>query len=199
MAKRNSSSARPLTDHDEIRRWAEERGGRPSCVRGTGGADDVGMIRLDFPGYAGEDSIEVIGWDDWFQKFEEGNLALMVQDETAEGQRSNFNKLVGREAAEERSQGVPASRRAPRSEGSSKRAGSSSRVRAASRSARAQAASRSGRAQGSRRSSRSQGSRKGVSARSSRSQSKVTGRKAARSTTRTTGRSSRSKRSDRAA
>jgi hypothetical protein len=191
MAKRSSSSARPLTDHDEIRRWAEEREGRPSCVRGTGGADDVGMIRLDFPGYSGEDSLEVIAWDDWFQKFEEGNLALIVQDETAEGQRSNFNKLVGREAAEESSQGVRAPRRASRSQaGSGKRAGSGSRVRAASG---------SGRAQGSRRSSRSQGRRKVAASRNSRSQSKASGRKAARGATRTTGRSSRSKRSDRAA
>src|SRR2546430_13602510 len=32
----------------------------PACVRGTGGKDDVGMIRLDFPGYSGEESLEEI-------------------------------------------------------------------------------------------------------------------------------------------
>ena len=43
-------------DHEEIRRWAEERNAKPACVRGTGKAGDIGMIRLDFPGYSGERS-----------------------------------------------------------------------------------------------------------------------------------------------
>src|SRR5579872_6423026 len=94
-----SSKSRVLTDREEIRNWAEERQARPSCVRGTGGDNDIGMIRLDFPGYTGENSLEEISWDDWFNKFEERNLALLVQDETAGGQKSNFNKLVSRETA----------------------------------------------------------------------------------------------------
>jgi hypothetical protein len=32
------SSARPLIDHDEIRKWAKQRRARPACVKGTGGA-----------------------------------------------------------------------------------------------------------------------------------------------------------------
>jgi hypothetical protein len=57
------------------------------------------MIRLDFPGYSGEQSLERIEWDEWFQKFDERGLALLVQEETARGERSNFNKLVSRETA----------------------------------------------------------------------------------------------------
>jgi hypothetical protein len=89
-----------LTDHDEIRQWAEERTARPACVRGTGDGEDVGMIRLDFPGFSGEQSLEHIDWDEWFQKFDESGLALLVQDTTADVQLSNFNKLVSRETAE---------------------------------------------------------------------------------------------------
>lgn len=112
MASRTAS--RTLTDHEEIRQWAEERGAAPACVRGTGGAEDTGMIRLDFPGYSGEQSLEPIGWDDWFRKFDESKLALLVQDETAGGERSNFNKLIGRETARARSAGDNrASRRHP--------------------------------------------------------------------------------------
>jgi hypothetical protein len=96
---RTSASSRPLTDHNEIRSWAEERGAHPSCVRGTGDNNDVGMIRLDFPGYSGEGKLEEISWDEWFDKFDESGLALLVQDETARGQRSNFNKLVSRHTA----------------------------------------------------------------------------------------------------
>jgi hypothetical protein len=57
------------------------------------------MIRLDFPGYSGGDSLEHIEWDEWFQKFDDNNLALLVQNKTARGERSNFNKLVSRETA----------------------------------------------------------------------------------------------------
>ena len=81
-------------DHDEIRSWAEERGGKPSHVASTGSGDDVGILRIDFPGFSGEGSLEEISWDDWFEKFDESNLALIYEDVTADGERSNFNKLV---------------------------------------------------------------------------------------------------------
>lgn len=58
------------------------------------------MIRLDFPGYSGENSLEQIEWEEWLEKFDESGLALLVQDQTARGQKSNFNKLVKRETAE---------------------------------------------------------------------------------------------------
>jgi hypothetical protein len=104
------------TDHDEIRRWAEERGAKPACVRRTGGKGDIGMIRLDFPGYTGADSLEHISWNDWFEKFDESGLALLHQDTTARGQKSNFNKLIARETAAARSRGNnKASRRSLRS------------------------------------------------------------------------------------
>jgi hypothetical protein len=95
-SKSASHTSHELTDHDEIRHWAEERHAVPSCVKGTGGGDDTGMIRLDFPGYSGEDSLEEISWDDWFEKFDDSGLALLVQETTAGGAKSNFNKLVRR-------------------------------------------------------------------------------------------------------
>ncbi len=104
------SSAKPITDHDEIRTWAEERGGRPARVIGTGGDEDVGMIRIDFPGYSGAGKLESISWEDWFEKFEERKLALLVQEETAGGDLSNFNKLVSRGAGSGHAP-PPASRR----------------------------------------------------------------------------------------
>ena len=103
--RNGGGSAEPLTDHEEIRQWAEERGGTPSCVRGTGNRGDIGMLRLDFPGYSGEQSLQPIAWDDWFEKFDERGLALLVQDKTAGGEKSNFNKLVSRQGAGKRSGG----------------------------------------------------------------------------------------------
>ncbi|MBV8069141.1 MAG: hypothetical protein JO270_04500 [Acidobacteriaceae bacterium] len=88
-------------DHDEIRRWAEERGGTPSHVVGTGSGDDIGILRFDFPGYSGEGSLEPISWEQFFEKFDERGLVLLYQEETAGGARSNFNKLISGETAEE--------------------------------------------------------------------------------------------------
>jgi hypothetical protein len=93
-------SAVMITDHDEIRRWADDRGGHPACVRGTGRGEDGGMIRIDFPGYSGEQSLQPIDWDEWFEKFEESDLGLLVLPERPElpgGKKSRFNKLISRE------------------------------------------------------------------------------------------------------
>ncbi len=87
------------SDHDVIRRWAEERGAKPSHVKRTGSRDDIGVLRLDFPGYSGEGTLEPITWDQFFDKFDERKLALVYEEETASGQKSNFNKLISAETA----------------------------------------------------------------------------------------------------
>ncbi len=88
-------------DHEEIRRWAEERGGKPSHVKSTGSSEDIGILRIDFPGFSGQGSLEPITWEEWFEKFDDRGLALIYQEKTAAGQRSNFNKIVSSETAAE--------------------------------------------------------------------------------------------------
>ncbi len=174
MAKKS----RVLTDHNEIREWAEERDAQPACVRGTGSEEDVGMIRLDFPGYSGETSLEPIEWEEWLQKFDENNLALLVEFETAGGETSNFNKIIGRETAA--SQGRKTSRRAGRGSGrkksSQRRSASSARGSSRRSSARRATSSRSSRSRSGRTTSARASKR-----RSSRSSGKVTGKKRAQS------------------
>lgn len=89
------------TDHEEIKKWAEARGAKPACVKRTGGKGDVGLLRLDFPGYSGADSLEHIEWDEFFEKFDESGLALVYQEHTADGEQSNFNKLISRDSVKE--------------------------------------------------------------------------------------------------
>jgi hypothetical protein len=90
------SAANSTIDHDVIKEWAEARGGHPAHVRATGDESegDVGVIRIDFPGYSGEGTLEEITWDDFFEKFEERQLAFLYQDD----EESRFNKLVSRES-----------------------------------------------------------------------------------------------------
>jgi hypothetical protein len=97
MATRAESNV--LTNHDEIRRWAEARKAQPACVKGTESDSGSCLLRLDFPGFSGEDSLEAIEWDRWFDVFDKRKLALIVEEKTADGKPSNFNKLVSRENA----------------------------------------------------------------------------------------------------
>ena len=108
------SDRRVSTDHEEIRRWAEERGGKPARVKGTGGRkgeDDPGMIRIDFPGYSGEGSLEAIEWETWFKAFDDNELALIFEAGEREGNPSRFNKLIGRDTAARRDRGEYAAAR----------------------------------------------------------------------------------------
>jgi len=114
--------SKTTTEHQEIQRWAEARGGKPACVRRTGSANDAGVLRINFPGYSGDNSLQEISWDEFFQKFDQNNLALVYQEQTSGGERSNFNKLVKRETAEMKSR--PSSR--PRAKATAKAASTSS-------------------------------------------------------------------------
>jgi hypothetical protein len=99
-----SNLSKTTTDHDEIRKWAEARGGKPTHVKGTGSADDPGILRIDFPGYTGEGKLEEISWDEFFEKFDEQELAFVYQEKTSGGEKSNFNKLVSRETVDAKSE-----------------------------------------------------------------------------------------------
>lgn len=126
MSTSSGAKSKTTTDHAKIQRWAEERNGTPSCVRGTGGGDDIGILRIDFPGYSGQQKLQPIEWDEFFDKFDERGLALVYQDKTATGRRSNFNKLISREDTKGRAgTGNPST---SRSSGKSRGRAGSSRV-----------------------------------------------------------------------
>lgn len=85
------SSASQTTDHDEIRRWIEERQGTPSRVKDSG---EGGILRVDFG--EPEEALEPIEWDEFFQIFEKSDLAFLHQDKTEDGKLSRFSKFVSR-------------------------------------------------------------------------------------------------------
>lgn len=97
-----ASHSNTTTDHKTIQEWAEQRGGHPATVKGTGGGDEAGVLRIDFPGYSGKDRLEEISWDEFFEKFDDKGLAFLYQDKTAGGEESRFFKLVSRETADDK-------------------------------------------------------------------------------------------------
>jgi hypothetical protein len=104
-----AAKSKVITDHEEIRTWVEERGGAPAAVTrtrgGRGRGEGTGILRIDFPGFSGEGSLEPISWDEFFEEFDRAKLAFLCQDSTAGGEPSNFNKLVKRDTAERKSRG----------------------------------------------------------------------------------------------
>jgi ferritin-like metal-binding protein YciE len=93
-SRRGNGSAEGTRDHDLIRQWVEERGGFPTCVRGTGDSGDIGLLRIDYPGYSGKEKLQKISWDEFFEKFDERKLTFLHQDRTSGGKSSRFSKLV---------------------------------------------------------------------------------------------------------
>ena len=88
------------TDHETIRRWVEERNGKPSHVKSTASPDEPGILRIDFPDYSEAGSLGSISWAEFFEKFEKAKLAFLYQEKTADGHKSNFNKLISRQGQE---------------------------------------------------------------------------------------------------
>src|SRR4026208_1210375 len=97
MSKATSNTT---TNHNEIRRWVEERGGHPARVKGTEKGKSSGVLRIDYPGFSGEDRLEEISWDEFFEGFEENKLAFLYQEKTSDGELSRFSKLIDRNATE---------------------------------------------------------------------------------------------------
>jgi hypothetical protein len=87
--------AHQTTDHATIKRWAEQRDGRPATVEGTErGGEHAGLLRIKFQD---DDGLEEISWDDFFEKFDEEKLAFLYQDRTKDGGESRFFKFVERD------------------------------------------------------------------------------------------------------
>ena len=92
------ASATATTDHDTIRRWAEERGGSPAVVADTADNERPGAIlRIDFddPGGDDDEGLERIEWDRFFEIFDASDLAFLRSEDD-----SRFNKFVARDSVE---------------------------------------------------------------------------------------------------
>jgi hypothetical protein len=99
MATKTNHRSKTTVDHDEIRRWVEARKGKPTSIEGTEkNGESAGLLRIDFPTGASDPPLEPISWDDFFEKFEEANLAMVYQDEKADGETSYFCKFVSRDS-----------------------------------------------------------------------------------------------------
>ena len=79
------------TNHEVIKRWAEERGGIPATVEGTEHGDHLGVLRFDFGG--DDDRLRHVSWDEWFETFDARRLNFIYQEERSDGRPSTFFRL----------------------------------------------------------------------------------------------------------
>ncbi len=90
MGDDTDNGSQTTTDHETIRNWAEDKGGQPARVEGTSDGDDGGLLRIDFGDE--DESLEEISWDEFFEEFEDSNLALVYEED------GRFSKLVSRDS-----------------------------------------------------------------------------------------------------
>ena len=86
-----TSATRATTNRAEIRRWVESKGGFPARVKGSERGTDPGLLRINFPGYSGVESLTKMSWNDWFKWFDKKRLAFVHQPTT------RFTKLIPRD------------------------------------------------------------------------------------------------------
>jgi len=75
-------ASKTTRDHDEIKRWAHERGATPTIVNRTGG-----MLRFEF---RDQPELAEVDWDQFFDIFDERKLELVYDDKSG----SRFHKFV---------------------------------------------------------------------------------------------------------
>lgn len=94
MAKKTNQTR--TIDHDEIRTWAEDRGGHPAVVGSSRGAPEEGggMLRVSFGG--DDENLEEVSWDEFFRMFDENDLAFVYEDTTSDGELAYAYRFVAR-------------------------------------------------------------------------------------------------------
>jgi glutathione synthase/RimK-type ligase-like ATP-grasp enzyme len=86
------SAAEKTRDHDKIREWIEERGGKPAVVKETHDrGEGAGVLRVKFDD--SEEDLEPVDWDEFFETFDDKDLTFLYQN-SIQGNESRFFKFI---------------------------------------------------------------------------------------------------------
>jgi hypothetical protein len=93
--------SRILTKAEDIRQWAEARGGYPMLMDVPSGTRSRTVLQIAFGQDAlntgesqGQDrpgGFELVAWDDWIKALEEQQLSLRVSDDVSGGREAEFD------------------------------------------------------------------------------------------------------------
>lgn len=80
-------------DHKKIKRWVEERDGRPAVVESTfDESKNDGLLRIDFQ--EKDQELKHLSWDQFFEIFDSNGIEFLYQDKKENGEKSSFCKFV---------------------------------------------------------------------------------------------------------
>lgn len=88
-----AGSAKTTKDHEFIRKWVEDRDGKPARVKTDSKGNSVGILRINFP-LNPNPRLEEISWDEFFKEFDAKKLVFLYQDTTSDGELSRFHKFI---------------------------------------------------------------------------------------------------------
>lgn len=84
------SSSDVTQDHQKIKSWITERGGKPAIVEGTENNESgAGLLRVKFD--KNEENLIEVDWQDFFETFDDKGLSFLYQNEPKE---SRFFKFI---------------------------------------------------------------------------------------------------------
>jgi len=71
----SENKAHQTTQCEVVQAWAEERNGKPACIKGSREKKYGGILRIDFGN--SDEKLEQIDWAEFFKIFEERKLSFM--------------------------------------------------------------------------------------------------------------------------
>jgi hypothetical protein len=88
------------TDHDFIRDWTAGHSGMPAMYRRIGQIGQGDLV-INFPGDGSDEPLVDISWADFFQRFEDQNLAFVYQESDTGAENERFYGLIDRKVIED--------------------------------------------------------------------------------------------------
>ncbi len=83
---------RMTIDHELVRAWAENREGYPGRAKGVG---EEGTLKIGFK--EKESGLEKVTWEEFFEIFDENDLAFVYESGANDDKSNRFFKFVRRE------------------------------------------------------------------------------------------------------
>jgi hypothetical protein len=85
------------TGQGGIKQLVGAGGGCLAVVRNTARGERIGVLPIGSSNYWGEEILEIITWEDFFEQFEDRRLSLFYEIKIREGDEIQFCKLVSGE------------------------------------------------------------------------------------------------------
>ncbi len=87
------------TDHQAIKEWVSRRDGRPAIAKRPEEVSHLRLLHVTFPHTSEAEAVVEITWDEFFEVFEEKELAFLrySQDELIIGDEAHFYQFVNRD------------------------------------------------------------------------------------------------------